>query len=159
MDWDWMAPILVEEHVVFRRCILSTSDSILFPKWGNTLFKIFAFRCNISLLLFSIVLFVSRTNLLEACIVYYLLVYLFVQLALVCLLPFCLGSCLDYWPNGLFVSHKWPSLLPNRISMLAGLRWGSFTHISPVIGPIIKLEAFPRCASVNGACEKTGFSA
>lgn len=49
--------------------------------------------------------------------------------------------------------------LPNRISMLAGLRWGSFTHISPVIGPIIKLEAFPRCASVNGACEKTGFSA
>lgn len=49
--------------------------------------------------------------------------------------------------------------LPNRISMLAGLRWGSFTHISPVIGSIIKLEAFPRCASVNGACETTGFSA
>lgn len=49
--------------------------------------------------------------------------------------------------------------LPNRISMLAGLRRGSFSHIRPVIGPIIKLEAFPRCASVNGACEKTGFSA
>lgn len=40
-----------------------------------------------------------------------------------------------------------------QIVFPCSLRQGSFSHIRPVIGPIIKLQAFPRCAPLNGASE------
>lgn len=94
-------------NVPFNHCIWSKSDSAIFPKWN-----IVGFECISATILhyFFDQKCLYCTQLLQARIVYCLMVHSFVQLTLVHLLPFCLHSCLDYWPNGLFVSHKWPSL-------------------------------------------------
>lgn len=170
LQWDTLlCMVLLVQRVSWRCCIkvyleniLPSTYSISHPKWSNTIFNwlfgsiSFAIFHDFYCLSFFSVLHKSAAG--GLCLLF--------AAPLLCPAYTSPPPTFFAWEAILiidqmaYLSHTSDHhYLPNRISMLAGLRWGSFTHISPVIGPIIKLEAFPRCASVNGACEKTGFSA